>query len=164
MLDAGASQRCCPLGVGWARLVKVEAITDHMGFIMARRRSSLGMFGVLGRSEDLRALDQALRIAGLHPTLVPGAVKLTVLNLLKDAEGEPAARDYRRAGALLCYCALGRETFAAANGEVAATAAGHRIEAALEAGDGLDASLILLALHAGIIHPGVKQTYVLESK
>jgi hypothetical protein len=123
------------------------------------------MFGVFGRSEDLRALDQALRAADLHPSLVPDAVKLTVLDVLRDAKGEdPAAADYRQTAELLGYCALGREAFAADNGDLAATAAERRIEAALEASDGLDASLILLALHAAIIYPGVKETYQLESE
>lgn len=132
---------------------------------MARSRPSLGLLGVFGRSGELRALDQALRAADLHPALVPDAVKLTVLNVLKDAKGEDqAAEDYRNAAALLCYCALGREAFTAANGDIAAAAAEQRIEAALEAGDGLDASLILLALHAGLIHPGVKETYRIESE
>jgi hypothetical protein len=131
---------------------------------MARRRSSLGLFGVFGRSEDLRALDRALRPAGLHPALVPDAVKLTVLSLLKDARGEdPSAEDYRETAALLGYCALGREVFAVANGVLAASTAEHRIETALEAGEGFDASLILLALHAAIIHPGVKESFQLES-
>lgn len=132
---------------------------------MARRWPSLGMFGVLGRSADLRALEGALRGVDLHPSLVPDAVKLTVVNVLKDAKSEdPAPEDYRETAALLGYCALGREAFAAANGESAATAAEQRIEAALDAGGGLDASLILLALHAAIIHPGVKETYRLESE
>ncbi len=55
---------------------------------MTRRRASLGMFGVFGRSEDLRTLERALRAVDLHPALVPDAVKLTVLNVLKDAKGE----------------------------------------------------------------------------
>jgi hypothetical protein len=143
-------------GAGLAQLLK--------GWDMARRRSSFGLFGVFGRSEDLRALDQALLAAGLHPALVPDAVKLTVLNLLKDARGEdPSAQDYRETAALLGYCALGREVFSAANSSVAASAAEHRIEAALEAGEGFDASLILLALHAVIIHPDVKESFQFES-
>ena len=110
---------------------------------MARGWPSLGLFGVFGRSEDLRALDQALRATDLHPALVPDAVKLTVISLLKDAKGEvPAAEDYRNAAELLCYCALGGGAFAAANSDLDAAAAEHRIEAALEAGEGLDASLI----------------------
>jgi hypothetical protein len=104
---------------------------------MTRRRPSFGMFGVFGRSGDLRALDEALRAADLHPSLVPDAVKLTVLNLLKDAKGEdPATKDYGETAALLGYCVLGREAFGAANGGLAAAAAERRIEAALEAGEG----------------------------
>ncbi len=132
---------------------------------MARSWPSLGLFGVFGRSEELRALDRALQAADLHPALIPDAVKLTVLSLLKEAKGENlAAGDYDNAAALLCYCALGGGAFAAANGELAATAVERRIEAALEAGDGLDASLILLTLHAAVIHPGVKEAYQFESE
>ncbi|MFY9639579.1 MAG: hypothetical protein WCD20_11860 [Rhodomicrobium sp.] len=132
---------------------------------MAHRWPSLGMFGVFGRSGDLRTLDEALRASGLHPSLVPEAVKLTVLAVLKDAKGEdPPAEDYRQTAALLAYCTLGREMFSAASGEQAAAEARRRIEAALEMGEGPDASLILLALHAGIIHPGLKETYQLESE
>jgi hypothetical protein len=134
--------------------------------MMARRRNaSLGLFGVFGRSEDLRSLDKALRAFDLHPNLVPDAVKLTVLNLLKDARGEdPTPQDYGETAMLLGYCAVGREAFAVANGDAAAASAEHRIEAALEAGEGFDASLILLALQARIIHPGVKAEYQLESE
>jgi len=131
---------------------------------MARSKSSLGFLGLFGRSEDLRSLDKALRDADLHPRLVPDAVKLTALTLIKDAKGEePSPDDYRETAALLGYCALGREAFAAANGEEAALAVERRIEAALEAAGGLDANLILLALHAALVHPGVKEAYQLES-
>ncbi len=133
---------------------------------MARRRnSSLGLFGIFGRSEDLKSLDRALRAVDLHPALVPDAVKLTVLNLLKDAKGEdPTPGDYHETVLLLAYCAAGREAFAAANGESAAASAERRIEDALETGGGFDASLILLALQAAIIHPGVKDAFQLASE
>src|SRR5579864_576509 len=112
---------------------------------MARRRSSLGLFGVFGRSEDLRALDQALRSAGLHPALVPDAVKLTALKVLKDVRGEePSPENYRETAALLAYSVLGREVFEAANGALAVSMAEHRVETAFEAGEGFDASLMLL--------------------
>ena len=78
----------------------------------------MDILGVFGRSGDLRALDEAFRAADLHPALVPDAVKLTVLNVLRDAKGEdPVAKDYGEAAALLGYCALGHEAFAAPNGE-----------------------------------------------
>jgi uncharacterized membrane protein len=132
---------------------------------MARAWPSLGLFGVFGRSEQLRSLDLAFRAAGLHPALVPEAVKLTALSLLKDATGEnPQAQDYRHAAMLIAYCALGYGVFTDANGSDAAAVVEHRIEAALEAGVGLDASLILLALHAAIIHPAVREDYQFESE
>jgi hypothetical protein len=72
----------------------------------------------------LRALDQALRASGLHPALVPDAVKLTVLNVLKDAKGEdPSIADYAETSALLGYCVFGHEVFATANGGLAAALA-----------------------------------------
>jgi hypothetical protein len=132
---------------------------------MARSWPSLGLFGVFGRSADLRTLDSALRAAGLHPALAPEAVKITALNLIKDAHGEsPAAADYAGAAALIAFCALGPAVYAGENGDGAAEAGARRIEAALEAGVGLDASLILLTLHAGLIHPGLREAYALESE
>ena len=62
-----------------------------------RRRSSIGFMGIFGRSADLRQLDEALRSVDLHPRLVPEAVKLTVVNLLKDhAVGPEIAEALRR--------------------------------------------------------------------
>ncbi|MFZ1108022.1 MAG: hypothetical protein WAN43_06725 [Rhodomicrobium sp.] len=131
---------------------------------MTRRNPSLGLFGAFGRSEDLRSLERALRVFDLHPNLVPDAVKLAALNVLKDERGEdPKTEDYAEAAALIAYCALGRQTFLSSNGTVAASAAERRIEAALETGDGLDASLILLALHSAIMHPALKDAYQFES-
>jgi hypothetical protein len=131
---------------------------------MARSWPSLGLFGIFGRSADLRALDEALRTAGLHPALAPEAVKIAALNLVKDAYGEdPSPANYREAATLLAFCALGPAGYAANNGDHAAEAGARRLEAALEAGDSLDASLILLALHSAIIHPGLKEAYALEA-
>ena len=36
----------------------------------------LGIFGLFGRSRDTQRLDRALRSAGVHPRLVPDAVKI----------------------------------------------------------------------------------------
>lgn len=131
---------------------------------MARRRSSIGLFGVFGRSGDLRQLDQALRSVDVHPRLVPEAVKLTVVNLLKDeAVGdEPAPQSYRAAAELVGYCMIGAEAFAGANDVRLTLQVESRIEAALDDGGSLDAQLVLLALHAGIIQPSVVDRYQLE--
>jgi hypothetical protein len=132
---------------------------------MARRRSSLGLFGIFGRSYDLRQFDQALRSVDLHPRLVPEAVKLTVVSLLRDhAIGEePAPQSYRAAAEIVGYCMIGPEAFAGANDVRLALAVEQRIEAALECGDSLDAQLVLLTLHARVIQPSIVDRYQLES-
>ena len=132
--------------------------------VLFPRGSSLGLFGTFGRSSDLRQLDDALRAVDVHPKLVPEAVKLTVMKLLKEDFGEelpPAA--YERSAELLCYCVVGANGFANANGEEATRAIETRIETSLISGRNLDARLMLLALHAKIIQPSVVETFGLES-
>ena len=110
----------------------------------------------LGRSTAMRALDDALRAAGLHPLLVPEPVKLTVIQLTKKhaaAQAQEAA--FADAAQLLAYCLLGHEQFTDSNGADAAEVADQRVEAAFEDGDTLDAKLILLTHHAGLISPEI---------
>jgi len=132
---------------------------------MARSRSSLGLFGIFGRSGDLRQLDQALRSVDVHPRLVPEAVKLTAVALLKDhAIGpEPAPQAYRPAAEILAYCMVGAEAFAGANDAELAQAVERRIEAALDNAASLDAQLVLLTLHAKVIQPSVVHQFELDS-
>ncbi len=132
---------------------------------MARSISSLGFLGMFGRSGDLRQLDAALRAVDLHPNLVPEAVKLTVVNLLKDhAIGkEPAPQAYRPAAEMIAYCMLGAAGFAASNTDEDVARVEARIEKALEAGDSLDAQLVLLALHAKVIQPSVVERFGLRA-
>ena len=117
----------------------------------------LGLFGLFGRGAELERLDLALRAAGLHPRAVPDAVKLTTVKLLKEAGGG-STPDQRSCGAvavLLAYCILGPQAFTAANGEAQTEAIEMRLTAACETGHGVDASLVLLTMHAGLIHPNV---------
>jgi hypothetical protein len=132
---------------------------------MARRYSSIGLFGIFGRSGDLRQIDQALRSVDIHPRLVPEAVKLTMASLLKQRaeSGEPAPQAYRAAAEIVGYCMIGAEAFAAANDEALALDAERRIELALIAGTNLDAQLVLLTLHAGVCQPSVIDRFQLES-
>jgi hypothetical protein len=132
---------------------------------MARRPSSIGFMGIFGRSHDLRQFDQALRSVDLHPKLVPEAVKLTAVNLLKDQAGsnDPAPEAYRSAAEIIGYCMIGADAFAGANGEALTLAVEHRIDAALERDTSLDAQLVLLTLHAKVIQPSVVHHYGLES-
>ncbi len=62
-----------------------------------------GFLGIFGRSYELKRLDQAVRAVGLHPLLVPDAVELTILKLLKEADrgASPAPRTYDAAAEML---------------------------------------------------------------
>ena len=132
---------------------------------MTKRRSSLGFLGMFGRSGDLRQLDEALRIADLHPALVPEGVKLTIVNLMKDRwPDEPAPQAYTSVAQLLSYCIAGPETFEAANGTDRTLAAERRIEAALDTGDSFDAQLVLMTLHARLINAEVVERYGLAAE
>ena len=111
------------------------------------------LFDMLGRSTAMRALEDALRAAALHPLLVPEPVKLTVIQLHKTYGGQGAG--FTDAAQLLAYCILGHEQFADSNSVAEAGRADERVESALDEGDSLDAKLILLAFHAGLISPEV---------
>jgi hypothetical protein len=124
----------------------------------------LGLFGIFGRSQELQSLDQALRDCGLPPRLVPESVELSTLKLLKDTGGpNPGPRHYAAAAELLGYCVLGTQGFADSNGVDLTEAVEARLAAALEAGDSLDARLVLLTLHAGVIQQSVVVRYGLEA-
>ena len=124
-----------------------------------------GFFAMFGPSREMQRLDRAVRAAGLHPRLVPEAVKLTILKLLKAAGGGagPAPRAYHAAAEMLGLCMLGAQGFTEANGLDLTQATEARLEAALEAGDNLDARLVLLALHAGVIQAQLVERYRLEA-
>jgi hypothetical protein len=97
---------------------------------------------------------------------VPEAVKLTTLKLLKEAGGgaDPDPHACAAAAELLGYCMLGAEAFAEANDRALGGAVEARLEAAVEAGDSLDARLVLLTLHARVIEPTLLAHYGFESR
>ena len=125
----------------------------------------LGLFSLFGRSAALKALEHALREVGLHPLVVPEAVKITIVRLNKEeaaAGAGPREAAYAEAAQLLAYCMLGRDQFIASNSVHAADRAELRVEHALIAGDSLDAKLILLALHSGIVAPSIAERLEVE--
>lgn len=129
----------------------------------------LGFFGIFegifGRSREVQRLDQAVRAVGLHTRLVPDAVKFTILKLLREAHSNasPTPRAYDAAAEMLAFCMLGPQSFTEANGLRLTEATEARLEAALEAGDSLDARIVLLALHAGLVLAQVAEHYQLEA-
>jgi hypothetical protein len=132
---------------------------------MVQRGLSLGLFGRFGRSAELRAFDDALRSVDLHPNLVPDAVKLTAVKMLKEqAPGsDPTLQAYRAAAEIIAYCMIGAPSFAGANSPALAAEVERRIDAALDEGASLDARLVLLILHARVIQPSVVEHFRLES-
>ncbi|TQE92119.1 MAG: hypothetical protein FKY71_19960 [Spiribacter salinus] len=114
------------------------------------------LFDMLGPSAAIRALDDALRASGVHPLLVPESVKLTVIKLNKR-DGGSRNQDvaFAEASQLLAYCMLGHEQFAESNSVKDADRVDLRVETALGEGDTLDAKLILLALHVGLMAPEI---------
>ena len=113
----------------------------------------------------MRELDKALRAVDLHPVVVPEAVKLAAVGLLREhaPDGEPRPPSYRAAAEIVAYCMIGGDAFAHANDEALAARVERRIEAALETGTSLDAKLVLLTLHARVIQASVVDDFGLES-
>lgn len=126
----------------------------------------LGLLDIFGRAESLKSLDLALREFDVHPRIVPEAVKLATVRLLKNASGADSERPdvaYTSAAELLSYCLLGPDQFVASNTLNAAKRAEHRLEKAIAAGNGLDVDLILLALHSGVIHTKIADRFDVET-
>lgn len=114
------------------------------------------IFDLFGKSAALKALDAALRDAGLHPATVPEPVKLTLLKLAQPAiaaQGHDAA--LADIAQFFAFAMLGPATHAEQNGPDATANAETRLDAAIKDGDSLDARIILLALHAGLISPEI---------
>jgi hypothetical protein len=124
------------------------------------------LFAIFGRSQDLQSLDRALRGAGLIPRGVPEAVKLTTLKQLKESNfgRSPDEHALSLAADLIAYCLLGPEEFRQVNGETRTERVESRLGDAVETGYGLDARLVLLTLHARLIHPGVVERYHFSSE
>lgn len=123
----------------------------------------VGIFSLFGRSKEIQRLDRAVREAGLHPALMPDAVKITTVKLVKET-GDTSDAAVVRAAEMLAYCLLGPNGYAEANGPEAEAAAEARLSAAVEAGGGLDAQLVLLTLQANLAHPALVERHGLRAE
>lgn len=119
----------------------------------------LSIWSLFGPSRERQRLDAALRSHGLHPQLLSDPLKLTALRLIGPRPTEAAIE---RAGALLAYCLLGPEDFAAANPPAAAAEQERRLALALEAPQGEDARLIMLCLRSGRAEASIEGRFELE--
>jgi hypothetical protein len=123
----------------------------------------VNLFGLFGRSREVRLVDDAVRAHGLHSALLPDAVKFTVVRLLKATPEGVTPENTKRAGELLAWCMMGEEEFLENNGTVIARHADARVGAAVEEGDSLDAQLVLLTLQAKVCHPAIIDRYGLSA-
>lgn len=86
---------------------------------------------------------------------------MTVIRLLKTAYGDPSPY-IPDAAALVAYCSLGPGPFVEANDAERAEAVERRLREAVAQGDTLDAQMVLLTLHAEIIHSDVVDSFGLD--
>jgi hypothetical protein len=124
-------------------------------------------FGIGERQKRLELIDDGLRLAGVHPALVPESVKLALIRLKKaelaaaGAAGEGAL--FEDAAWLFGYCVLGPGEFADAHGDARAAALEARLAAAEadETGDlaGGDAQIVMLALAANLADPAIAERF-----
>lgn len=118
---------------------------------------------MFGRSAEIERLDQAFAAAGLPRAAVPDSVKLTMARLLREAcAGTPDDAAAAEAVEVAAYCMLGHDAFLDNHGPARAEAAAARVRAAADAGEGLDARLVLLTLHADVIQAEVVERHGLS--
>ena len=140
-------------------------LDNHGKLAHAVHMDILSVFGIRGRPKEVYRLDGAVRGQGLAPKDLPDSVKLTLLRLLKDAEGGVIAdieESCERAAPLLAYCVLGRDAYSKANGPTATSAVETRLHHAIENGASLDARIAMLTLLAKVTEPAVIERFGLR--
>ncbi len=129
----------------------------------------LGLLGLRERSRYLQILEDHLRAAGVHPLLIPEEVKMTVVKFIKagpglDSGGQPNEPALAEAARLLAYCFAGAEEYVESNGPGSEAPEERKLAMALEAGDGLEAQIVLLALASGVAHESIAERFDFESE
>lgn len=127
-----------------------------------------GLFGLRERSRHLQILDDHLRSAGVHPLLIPEEVKMTVLKFIKagpglDLDSKPNEPALAESGRLLAYCFAGPEEYIESNGPGSETEQERKLALALEAGEGIEARIVMLALASGIAHESIAARFEFET-
>ena len=125
----------------------------------------LSIFGIRGRPKEVHYLNDAIREIGIQPSLVADSVKISVIKLLREAEGgnfTDIVTSCEKAAPMVVYCMLGREDYEEVNNGEAADEIEKRLSLAINSGDSLDAQLIMLTLFANIAHPNVIEKFDLN--
>tara|TARA_B100000676_G_scaffold302156_1_gene350615 strand:- start:744 stop:1136 length:393 start_codon:yes stop_codon:yes gene_type:complete len=125
----------------------------------------LSIFGIRGRPKEVHHLNDAIRKVGIQPSLVADSVKISVIKLLREAEGgnfTDIVTSCEKAAPMVVYCMLGREDYEEVNNGEAADEIEKRLSLAINSGDSLDAQLIMLTLFANIAHPAVIEKFDLN--
>jgi hypothetical protein len=127
-------------------------------------RSSFGFLGRFGRSGDLRAFDEGLRLSDVHPAQLVDGVKLAAVRAVQKHDPSESLPDqaYQDAASLVAFCVQGEARMTELLGEETAQDLAWRVENAAERPDSLDAELVLLALHAGLVAPAVADEFGLS--
>ena len=119
---------------------------------------------MFGRAPAVQQLDAAFKRAGVPRGAIPDAVTLTAVRLLRESHGRaPSDAEADAAAALLSYCVLGRDPVLAGHGAEAVETLEQRLDRAVTEGDSLDARLVLLALHAGLLQESIRDRHGLTS-
>jgi len=125
----------------------------------------LSIFGIRGRPKEVHYLNDAIREIGIQPSLVADSVKISVIKLLREAEGGnfiDIVASCEKAAPMVVYCMFGRDDYEEINNGEAADEIEKRLSLAINSGDSLDAQLIMLTLFANIAHPNVIEKFDLN--
>ena len=117
------------------------------------------VFGIRGRSKEVYQFDDVLRVSGLEPEVVPFALKLATIKLLKETNRDIAFslgdELVANVAQFICYSILGPDVYKSANGPKALESVENRLNKAIKLGDNLDARVMMLTLLSKVIHPQV---------
>jgi|TARA_B100000530_G_scaffold128968_1_gene80579 hypothetical protein len=119
---------------------------------------------LFGRSRRLEELSGAFRASGVHPDLIPDAVLLTIIKLLKSTYGKDISSGMSDTCDFFAYLLLGQEALKYNLQDSKVYAFEKRLESALENSSCLDYKLLALSYHSGLINPAVKKEFKISNE
>tara|TARA_B100000686_G_scaffold355057_1_gene469482 strand:- start:1129 stop:1524 length:396 start_codon:yes stop_codon:yes gene_type:complete len=119
---------------------------------------------LFGRSRKIEELCDALRASGIHPNIVPDAILITIIKLLKKHYGNDINPSLTSTASFFAYLLIGRESldYSSENSSIANLE--NRLTTALNDSKGLDYELLALTYHSGLINPLVRKEFKISVK